>query len=405
VRALALVDSDSYVKWGAALLGQLPDQWRRELALVSTPAAPSAAQLAAALEGSGIDPAQVSSLSLDALAQRVRDHLPDVVIVAMRGPAASVVLRMLSSLRRRPVLVSGLPGISIPATGKALLFRGQADLMVLHSKRELREFAELAGSRGWDHRFALATLPFIDRRPVAGGSDIVFAVQAIVPAALEDRERMLDLLIETAGRNPTRRVVVKVRAVAGESQTHAEANSYPDLLEARSAVPVNLVVASGPMSDALEKAAALVTVSSTAAIEAIGRGVPVLAVDEFGVSPRLINVVFEGSGLFGGAEDLAALRFAHPRPEWLDDNYFHDDSDSDWTGELDALLAQRDAVGLPHRPSLRGRAGGTLRLAWERKRAFGDEDTSRVGAVALAVGLPLRRAALVAQRLRRSAAK
>jgi len=401
VRALALVDSDSYVKWGAALLGQLPDDWRRELALVATPAAPSAAQLSAALEGSGIDPARVSSLSLAALAQRVRDHVPDVVIVAMRGPAASVVLRTLASLERRPVLVSGLPGISVPATRKALLFRGQADLMVLHSKREVREFAELAGASGWDHRFALATLPFIDRRPVTGGTDIVFAVQAIVPASLEEREQMLDLLIETAGRNPAHRVVVKVRAVAGESQTHAEANSYPDLLAARSAVPVNLVVASGPMADALDTAAALVTVSSTAAIEAIGRGVPVLAVDEFGVTARLINLVFEGSGLFGGAEELVALRFAHPLPEWLDDNYFHDAADSDWTRALDALLAERAAGALTHRPSLRGRAGGALRLAWERKRAFGDEDTSRSGALALAVGLPLRRAALLAQRLRR----
>ena len=405
MRALALVDSDSYVKWGAALLGQLPDSWRRELALVTTPAAPSAAQLVAALEGSGIAAAQVSSLTLDALRQRVLDHLPDVVIVAMRGPAASVVLRMLAALENRPVLVSGLPGISIPATGKALLFRGQADLMVLHSKRELREFAVLAGSRDWDFRFALATLPFVDRRPVAGGTDIVFAVQAIVPAEIEDRERMLDLLIETAGRNPGHRVVLKVRALSGESQTHAEANSYPDLLAGRSAVPVNLVVASGPMSDALDSAAALVTVSSTAAIEAIGRGVPVLAVDEFGVSARLINLVFEGSGLFGGADDLVALRFAHPLPQWLDDNYFHDAGDSDWTRVLDELLAARAAGRLAPRRSLRGRAGGVLRRAWERKRAFGDEDTSRAGALALAVGLPVRRAALTAQRLRRAAAK
>ena len=216
---------------------------------------------------------------------------------------------------------------------------------------------------------------------------------------------MLDLLIETAGRNPGHRVVLKVRALSGESQTHAEANSYPDLLAGRSAVPVNLVVASGPMSDALDSAAALVTVSSTAAIEAIGRGVPVLAVDEFGVSARLINLVFEGSGLFGGADDLVALRFAHPLPQWLDDNYFHDAGDSDWTRVLDELLAARAAGRLAPRRSLRGRAGGVLRRAWERKRAFGDEDTSRAGALALAVGLPVRRAALTAQRLRRAAAK
>jgi len=398
VRALALVDTDSYVKWGAALLAQLPDSWVRGVAVVATPGAPSADQLAAALAGSGFEGA-ARVLTLDTLAAIVEVERPDVVIVAMRGPAASVVLRVLSALPNRAVLVSGLPGISIPATWKALFYRAQADLMVLHSKREIREFRQVAGKRGWTHRLALATLPFIDRSPAAGGTDIVFAVQSIVPPERPERERVLDLLIETARRNPDHRVVIKVRAVGGEQQTHDEQHGYPDLLAKREAPPNNLVVASGPMAAALDGALGLVTVSSTATIEAIARDVPVIVIDEFGVSDELINPVFLRSGLFGDGEALASLAFARPNAAWLDDNYFHAAGDADWMRALDDLLEQRAHAPLAERPSLRGTLGGLLRRAWERKQAFGEHDRSALGAVALAVGTPARGVLVVARRL------
>ena len=400
MRALALVDTDSYVKWGAALLAQLPASWVREVAVVATPGAPSDGQLAAALAGSGFE-GTARVLTLDTLADRVRLERPDVVIVAMRGPAASVVLRVLSGLDNRPALVSGLPGISIPATWKALFYRAQADLMVLHSKREIREFAVVAGKRGWTHRLVLATLPFIDRSPAAGGGDVVFAVQSIVPPDRPERERVLDILIDTALRNPDHRVVIKVRAVSGEQQTHAEEHSYPDLLAQRDSPPANLVVASGSMAAALDGALGLITVSSTASIEAIARGVPLVVIDEFGISDELINPVFIGSGLFGDGEAIASLNFASPDAEWLDDNYFHAPEDVDWMRALDALLEQRATAPLPERPSLRGTLGGLLRRAWERKQAFGEHDRSALGAVALVVGTPARTLLLNARKLRR----
>ena len=399
MRALALVDTDSYVKWGAALLAQLPADWDRRVAVVATPGAPSAGQLSAALAGSGFEGTS-RALTLDTLGARVAEEKPDVVIVAMRGPAASVVLRVLSELPDRPVLVSGLPGISIPATWKALFYRAQADLMVLHSKREIREFELVAGKRGWTHRLALATLPFIDRSKAAGGSDVVFAVQSIVPLERAHRERVLDILIETARRNPQNRVVIKVRALPGEQQTHDEEYSYPDLLAARTAPPSNLVVAAGAMSTALDSAAGLVTVSSTASIEAIARDIPLIMLDEFGVSDELINPVFVGSGLFGDGEAVASLAFARPNPEWLDDNYFHPDGDVDWTRSLDDLLGQRASAPLAARPSLRGHIGGVLRRAWERKQAFGRHDRTVLGGLALAVGTPARSAVLLGRRLR-----
>ncbi|MET0812256.1 MAG: DUF6716 putative glycosyltransferase, partial [Microbacterium sp.] len=180
---------------------------------------------------------------------------------------------------------------------------------------------------------------------------------------------------------------------------HAESDPYPALLAAFAPLPRNLVVSTAPMRTALDTAAGLVTVSSTAAIEAVARGIPVVALDTFGVSPDLINVVFEGSGLFGDEVDAAARRFRHPDPRWTHDNYLHDPADDDWMAVVAERVERRREGRLPHRQPL-ARRGGRMRDTWERKRALGPLDRSAAGLVALVVGVPLRAAVVAAQRAR-----
>jgi hypothetical protein len=184
-------------------------------------------------------------------------------------------------------------------------------------------------------------------------------------------------------------VVVKVRATHGEQQTHAETHDYAELMaELQPPAPANLVVEGGAMSAHLVGASGLVTVSSTAAIEAVALGRPVLALDDFGVGPALINTVFEGSGLLGASADLIAGRFMQPSADWLDDNYFHSGTADDWVQKVRALLEIRAAGEFPVKPLKRGTAGGKLRRAWDRKRALGRFDRSWAGMIALAVGMP-----------------
>jgi hypothetical protein len=405
MRFIAIADSDSYLKWAAAFLGALPDLTERELILVETPVLPSESQRTAALAVGGVDPDRLLCLPLQEVLTALRREQPDAVLVALRGPVAAVLIRMIAELPVRPVIVTGLPGISIPATRKALAFRRQADLFVLHSRREIREFTRLSRENGWTHRFALATLPFVEQRTGADGDDLVFAAQAVVPRAREDRERLLAILLNAARANPTRRVVIKVRGLAGERQTHDEDASFPELLDQARAsgaeIPANLIVSTAPMSAALDRAQGLLTVSSTAAIEAIARGIPLIALDSFGVSDELINPVFEGSGLFAGAESVVRREFRYPDPGWLADNYFHSVGNDDVIIQLRALVAARTQGVLPAREPVR-RAGGRLRLAWERKRAFGEADRTVSGAVALAVGRPARATVKVARKVKRA---
>jgi hypothetical protein len=391
LKILGVADSDSYVKWGAATLARAPREWESSLVVIDSPFVPTLAQRAAAVDGLlETDP---PVLSLAQLTELVAREQPDVVFLSLRGPLIRVVLRaVLEVSGRRPILVSGLPGISIPATRKALTFRSQVDLILLHSKRELRDFPEVAEKLSLEQDFALATLPFFatTHRTDQPRDEIVFAAQAKVPRLKSERMAIVTWLAECARLHPELRVVVKLRAVGAETQTHAEQFPYDRLLEELPDRPVNLVAESGSMGSHLERAVGLVTVSSTALLEAAAIGVPGLALDDFGVTQGLINTVFEDSNLLGSSGELVAARFRTPDPAWLDDNYYHQPSDDDWVQKIEALVTARGVAPLPLRKLRYGQAGGRLRHVWDRKRALGSLDHSFAGYLSLVVGYPTR---------------
>jgi hypothetical protein len=398
LRIVAVADADSFVKWSAALLDSIPSA-EGHIALVRTPLTVSRAQEQSALDGTRFGAADVTRLSFPALAAWLAEQRPDAVVLAGRGPFVRLMMHEIDRVHPRPVVVVGLPGISIPAQRAAVTYRREADLFLVHSHREERAFADLAGRLGADVRFGLANLPFASPRPpVRGGTDLVFAAQAIVPLTTADRLVIADMLRRAAVARPDRRVVVKLRSRAGENETHHQRESYETLLKDR---PANLVFSYAPMRAALASAEGLVTVSSTAAIEAIAAGVPVIALDTFGVSKENLNTVFRGSGLFGAEREVVAREFRHPAPGWLTQNYFHDPDEATWWDDVERLIAQRRRGLLPARVQP-ARAGGALRLAWDRKSVLGGEDRTVSGLLALAVGMPLRAAILARRRLKGS---
>ncbi len=395
MRFIVIADSDANLTWAAGFLRVLPAGTDRELIVLVTPVLPSEPQRIAARAVGSVAPEHLLCLPLQGVLATLRREKPDAVLIALRGPVAAALIRMIAELPLRPVIVTGLPGIAIPATRKTLAFRRQADLFVLHSRREIREFTRLSREQGWTHRFALATLPFafVEQRIGARGGDLVFAPQALVPRARDDRERLLTILFDAAHADPSRRVVIADRERAGEPPTHHEEAEFPELLEALrvtgTAIPDNLVVSTAPISAALDTAQGLLTVSSTDSIEAIARGIPVIVLDSFWDPDTPTDSLFHGSGLTGDAESAVRREFRHPAPEWLDDNYFHHAAEDDVAVQLQALVAARRQGVLPAREPAR-RTGGELRTVSDRTRGVGDGDRPAPGAVAIVAGTPTR---------------
>jgi len=422
------------VKWSASLLSGV-EGISRHMLLVRSPLTVSREQEHMALAGTSFGDGSVTRVGFEEVSGWLQGHLPDVVVLAGRGPFVRLIARVIDGLARRPVVVSGLPGMSIPAQRGALEYRRESDLLVLHSHREMRAFEALGDRLGMVVPLGLATLPYaqtgsrvgsrltgsrvreravdaVAADPASGPSgyrggvlvaerdrratDLVFAAQALVPAERHEREALVEILRRAAAARPNRRVVVKLRSRPGEAETHLERDAYAELLADR---PANLVFSYEPMALALSRAEGLVTVSSTAAIEAIARGIPVIALDTFGVAKPLLNTVFAGSGLLAGEDDVIARRFHHPEPEWMRDNYFHASHDSDWWVRVQELVTLRRGGALPAKVVPTGR-GGALHAAWHRKSVLGSEDRSFAGAVALGVGAPLVRGIVGLRRAR-----
>lgn len=398
LRVVVIGDADSFVKWAAHLVDKV-DDISQHLLLVRTPLTVSDAQKDAAVAGTRFaqHPGSVTRIAFAEVAAWLAQDRPDVVVLAGRAPFVRLLSREIDRLPQRPVVVSGLPGMSVPALRGALEYRRYCDLVVVHSRREVAAYSRLGRAIGVSVPIALATLPFADGAPERpGGTDLVFAAQALVPADRDERRRIAEILRLAAVADPSRRVVIKLRSRPGEVEAHQERDGYTGLLDH---APENLVFSYAPMSEALSTAEGLVTVSSTAAVEALAAGVPVIALDEFGVRPELLNQAFEGSGLMGGADDVVARRFRHPDPRWAATNYFHDRRESTWWEQTRRLVGLRRRGVLPARTVPRPR-GGALHAAWHRKSVLGAEDRSVTGAVAYAVGAPMA-AALVAIRRRR----
>ncbi|GAA1990995.1 hypothetical protein GCM10009718_30910 [Isoptericola halotolerans] len=370
MRVLAVADADSYLKWAAWSLARLRDHdgepvVEPAVVVLRSPLAPTAEQARAAVAGTGLHPPSV--LTPGALTRYVRTHLPDVVLVAATGPVAELVAhRVLRATRHghRPALVTGLPGMALPATDRGTGWRRWTDAFVVHGRREAAPYRDAFARHDADPRIVLSRLPFLD--PPAGtratGTPpqgvphrVVLAAQAKVPATREDRVALLDGLARLA--DDGLEVTVKLRARAGERQTHNE--PYPlDTLWAtehrrlgRSADTVGFAV--GPMGDHLTPGTALLTVSSTAALESLARGLPTVFLTDFGVGPEQLNEAYTGSGCLRRLDEVAAtLRAGGPTPDraWCEDGYLH--TGDELAGAVRELaessragtLAPRDAV-------------------------------------------------------------
>ncbi|MCQ9367484.1 hypothetical protein NQ038_04130 [Brevibacterium sp. 50QC2O2] len=378
VNILAIADSESYLKWAARLVDSLAAAHpgiRVEVVLMDTPIRPTGTQIAHAVSGTrweDLDVRIVPRTKLRALLTAVR---PTVVLAAATGPVAAQVFAVAASLKNRPGLVSGLPGMGLPATLRGQRYRRLGDVFITHSAAERTAYDEAIRRTRARARAVVTTLPMLGsagRIPPAVTDPVdtvVFAPQAKVPQRWDQRAALLEALAawQRAGTGQApRRAILKVRSLPGEQETHAERHSYlqirRELVTAGALAEAEVEVAVGPMSEFLRPGCALVTVSSTAMLEALDRGLPGLVVSDFGVDRAMLNEVFAGSGLEGTLADLARGRFQHAERSWLEANYFQPATSQLWD-EIEEL-AQQAAAG-----ELERQRTAMLHLGYRRLRA------------------------------------
>jgi hypothetical protein len=303
-----LADSDSRWKWAVQLARRL----HPATALIGYQLAPEEVPSERQLAAAGIEPSAVRSVTPGELVTALAADVPDVLIVALPGGGVQAVLHLLAAaeLPRRPLVVTGYVGVVYEKVAEGLLLRAGADLVAANSPVDLDTFRAVFNGAGADPRtLVLTRLPFLgEPGPRAVGRyTVTFAGQPGVPATRWQRRYLVERLAEYARAHPERDVVVKLRALPGERITHTELYPYDELVRGLGAArPINLKLASGDMGRILDRTDLLVTVSSTAAAEAIHRGIPAIVLTDFGIRESLGNAYFLGSGCLAGLDDLDA---------------------------------------------------------------------------------------------------
>ncbi|MEV7611553.1 DUF6716 putative glycosyltransferase [Streptomyces sp. NPDC089799] len=322
MRIHVLADSDTRWKWGAGLAIGMDPGGQVHAHMLRGRSTPTARQLAEV----GITPASISESTLPEFASDPALDDADVIILGTVGGATHAALHALAyrfqGQWRRPILMTGYVGVVYEKVTDGLLLRGGADIVLANSPYDARRFREIYEPLGIPGPTVVQTaLPFLDHRPydmnrtnAQHAYTVCFAVQPSVPGDRKGRTYMLRRAIEHARLRPGRDVLIKLRSKPGEATTHVETHHYQVLAEQmEEPLPPNLHFVYGNMSDTLDRTDLLVTVSSTAALESMHRGMPTAILSDLGVREIHGNHYFVGSGCVTDwtAIDEGAAPMAH----------------------------------------------------------------------------------------------
>jgi hypothetical protein len=249
-------------------------------------------------------------------------HASDIVICSLTGP---YVRRLTMDLRRLdgpgPVMVAGWVGIIIEKLVAGYLDRSLADVVAVNSTADLAAFEHAAQLLGIStSNLTLTGLPVISATPAAQQTgpikNVVFADQPTVPATANGRRYVYERLIGYAEQHPDRRVILKPRHRPGEGTLHRMIYP-PENLLSDTTLPSNFSIEYTPIPKLLASCDLLITVSSTACLEALDLGVRVALVMDLGVQEHLGNHVLLDSGLLRTFDQIADDDIGSPEPSWL----------------------------------------------------------------------------------------
>ncbi|MCS0604707.1 hypothetical protein NX794_26330 [Streptomyces sp. LP11] len=321
-RVAVIADSDTRWKWGALTAQRLAPTAagsRLDGYLLRGRATPTARQL----QEVGVQADSLREVTGAEFLRAMTEEAPDVLVLALVGGGVQA---MLHGLRNawgsgpRPVVVTGYVGVVYEKLADGLLLRHGADLVLANSRHDADRFRAVYEGVGADASSVTeVALPFLGGAPYTGEHQpytVVFAAQPSVPDNRRDRTYLLDRLVQHARRHPDREVLLKLRSRPGEHTTHIEELPYQKLVQGRD-VPANFRLVYGHMGEVLDRTDLLVTVSSTAALEALHRSVPTVVLTDLGVREALGNHHFTGSGCLASWDQLDAGHRPVPDAEWV----------------------------------------------------------------------------------------
>jgi hypothetical protein len=225
---------------------------------------------------------------------------------------------------RRPLLVSAYPGILFRHQLEGMMDRSGVDLLCLNSEIDATLYRHACSALGLDSGNALVTgLPILwplqPRLQVPDRASIVFFEQPSVPDNPIQRKYLCRRLAELARAWPDHPVIFKPRTSGVEATLHRHHGEMASRITKLSKRLPNLRISYKPSLTLLQQCGSAITVSSTAAMEAMALGVSTRIVADLGVNESLGNHYFVNSGALADFDAIIRDPFTpQHHQEWLE---------------------------------------------------------------------------------------
>ena len=332
-----------------------------------------------------IDSFPISKLTLAEIAEEVAATC-DVVVPILPGNVAFDLVELLRGNAdpseagpgtKHPVIAAGFFGVLANNVHLGYQVRLGFDVLALNSEGDRALYADLAESLELspDNMLVsgLTLLPGSAEPQKTGPiKRLLFADQPSVPDNSHERRFLYHSLIAYANAHPDREVVIKPRTRPGEGTFHKRESSPEEVL-ATLELPSNFSIDYTPISVQLGYTDLLLTISSTAAVEALGQGCRVAIVSDLGVTQDLMNPMFASSGLLRSFAQISADDIGTPREEWVSEFFPGEATVSPAEAVLDRvqeLLASGERPGIALLQSPFGKAYRAARKAVEQERVI-----------------------------------
>lgn len=225
---------------------------------------------------------------------------------------------------RRPVLVSAYPGILFRHQLEGMMDRSGVDLLCLNAESDAELYRQACAAIGMDGSNAEVTgLPILwplqPRLQVPDGAAIVFFEQPSVPDNPIQRKYICRRLADLAKTWPDHPVIFKPRTSPVEATLHRHHGEMASRVEKLSRRIPNLKISYKPSLTLLKRCGCAITVSSTAAMEAMALGISTRIVTDLGVNESLGNHYFVESAALADFDAILRDPFTPLHdPDWLE---------------------------------------------------------------------------------------
>ncbi|TEA78016.1 DUF6716 putative glycosyltransferase [Allopusillimonas ginsengisoli] len=265
----------------------------------------------------------------DALCRALAVH--DVIVFSCGGRDLNALLDRVRRKADRIKAVALFPGIVMDSQLDAFITRAGCDIVLLNSEMDAGIYRRVCHALGLQNNGIVYGAAWLEAH--AGGQvdnssakDVVgilpstaFFEQLYVPCRRKERQRLAQDLILIAERNPHRMFLIKGRSAEPGSRQVPEALCR---IIADIGKPVNMSFTEAPVNSVLEIVDSCLSISSSAAIEALLLRKNVYLLSGY-ASEGSHDQYFQDSGLIVQAEQVDFMRPPAACSRWLRENVQH----------------------------------------------------------------------------------